>query len=111
MRLRSQNYTVLEDNELWPRKDNEGHLCVFLEAQGGWDICALWDSNRKGKRLKTKGVKFVVQDGLDGTAMQFWESRKVTEIWNCAMQLPWRKVTMYWAVPVTKVTSLRVETA
>lgn len=60
--------------------------------------------------MGNKSAKCIVQARLEETSVQMWESRKIVELWNCVVQLPWRTVIVHYAVLVIKVTSFRVET-
>lgn len=60
--------------------------------------------------MRSESEKCVVQARLEGIVAQLWESRKVSKLWNYAVQLPWKTVIAYFVVPVSKVTSLRAET-
>lgn len=94
-RIWGQIYTILEDSELLLRKDNGGHLYAVLETRGGFSLYWLQDSNMKGKILRIESVKCAIQVRLEGTTVKFWESRKIVELRNFVMQLPWRTVTMH----------------
>lgn len=61
--------------------------------------------------MSTESEKCRVQAGLEGTVGKFWELRKVVKLWNCAVELPWRTITMHYTVPMRKVISLRTEIA
>lgn len=107
----SQISIVLEDNEIQQREETSGNLCIVLEEKRGWDLYELWDSSKQWKSLRTKSVKCAVQGKMGGKTAQFQASRKVVEIQNYAVKLPWRIVTTHYVVPFSRVTSLRVETA
>jgi len=41
-----------EDSGFWLGKETGGNHDVFLDTKGGWGLCALRSSNKKGKKLE-----------------------------------------------------------